>query len=84
MGLRDESLAANRLSLGTDLALPFNSVGPQQSSTSLTVIAEPEGSTPQIPRSWEPGSSLSIVSGYGLDNRTIGVRSPAEAKGFFL
>jgi hypothetical protein len=28
----------------------------------------------------EPGSSGSIVSGYGLDNRAIGVRPPAEAK----
>jgi hypothetical protein len=26
------------------------------------------------------GSSVSIVSDYGLDNRAIGVRSPAEAK----
>jgi hypothetical protein len=32
----------------------------------------------------EPGSSVSIVSGYGLDYRAIEVRSPAEAKGFFL
>jgi hypothetical protein len=30
----------------------------------------------------EPGSPVSIVSGYGLDDRTIGVRSPAEAKDF--
>jgi hypothetical protein len=29
------------------------------------------------------GSSVSTVSGYGLDDRTIGVRSPKEAKGFF-
>jgi hypothetical protein len=28
----------------------------------------------------EPGSSVSKVSDYGLDDRTIGVRSPAEAK----
>jgi hypothetical protein len=36
--------------------------------------------------SWlcEPGSSVSIVSGYGLDDRANEVRSPAEAKGFFL
>jgi hypothetical protein len=27
---------------------------------------------------------LSIVSGYGLDDRAIAVRSPAEVKGFFL
>jgi hypothetical protein len=27
-------------------------------------------------------SSVSIVSDYGLDDRTIGVRSPAEAKDF--
>jgi hypothetical protein len=32
----------------------------------------------------EQVSSVSIVSGYGLDNRAIAVRSPAEAKGFFL
>jgi hypothetical protein len=32
----------------------------------------------------EPDSSVSIVSGYRLDDRTIEVRSPAEAKGFFL
>jgi hypothetical protein len=28
------------------------------------------------------GSSVSIVSDYGLDDRVIGVRSPAEAKDF--
>jgi hypothetical protein len=33
-------------------------------------------------RSKEPGSSVSIVSDYGLDDRAIGVRSPAEAKDF--
>jgi hypothetical protein len=32
----------------------------------------------------DPGSSVSIVSGYGLDDRAIDVRTPAEAKGFFL
>jgi hypothetical protein len=32
----------------------------------------------------ESGSSVSIVSGYGLDDRTIKVQSPAETKGFFL
>jgi hypothetical protein len=32
----------------------------------------------------EPGSSVSMVSGYGLDNREIEVQSPVEAKGFFL
>jgi hypothetical protein len=32
----------------------------------------------------EPGSSVSIVSGYGLDDLAIEVRSPREAKGFFL
>jgi hypothetical protein len=30
------------------------------------------------------GSSVSTVSGYGLDDRSIEVRYPAEAKGFFL
>jgi hypothetical protein len=32
----------------------------------------------------EPGSSVSVVSGYDLDDRAIEARSPAEAKGFFL
>jgi hypothetical protein len=32
----------------------------------------------------ELGSSFSIVSGYGLDDQAIEVRSPVEAKGFFL
>jgi hypothetical protein len=30
----------------------------------------------------EPGRSVSIVSGYGLDDRAIEVRSPAGAKDF--
>jgi hypothetical protein len=30
------------------------------------------------------GSSASIMYGYGLDDRAIEVRSPAEEKGFFL
>jgi hypothetical protein len=33
-------------------------------------------------RSWS--SSVNIVSDYGLDDQAIEVRSPAEAKGFFL
>jgi hypothetical protein len=32
----------------------------------------------------ESGSSVCIVAGYWLDDRAIKVRSPAEAKGFFL
>jgi hypothetical protein len=32
----------------------------------------------------ETGSSVSIVSGYGLDDPAIKVRSPTEAKEFFL
>jgi hypothetical protein len=32
----------------------------------------------------EPGSSVSIVSGYGLDDWVIEVRSPAEKKELFL
>jgi hypothetical protein len=30
----------------------------------------------------EPGSSVSIVSGHGLDGRAIEVRSPTEARDF--
>jgi hypothetical protein len=30
----------------------------------------------------EPGSSVSIMSGYGVDDRAIEVRYPAEAKDF--
>jgi hypothetical protein len=32
----------------------------------------------------EPGSSVSTVSGYGMDDQAMEVRSPAQAKGFFL
>jgi hypothetical protein len=32
----------------------------------------------------ELGSSGSIVSGYGLDDRAVEVRFPAEEKGFLL
>jgi hypothetical protein len=32
----------------------------------------------------KPGSSVSIVSGYGLDDRAISIRSPAEAKGLYV
>jgi hypothetical protein len=32
----------------------------------------------------QPGSSVSIVSDYGLDDRATEIRSPSEAKGFFL
>jgi hypothetical protein len=31
-----------------------------------------------------PGSSVSIVSGYGLEDWAIEIRYPAEAKGIFL
>jgi hypothetical protein len=30
------------------------------------------------------GSSVNIVSGYGLDDRAIEVRSPAQVEGYFL
>jgi hypothetical protein len=33
---------------------------------------------------YEPGSSVSVVSGYGLDDRAIDVRSMSEKKGFLL
>jgi hypothetical protein len=32
----------------------------------------------------EPGGSVTIVSGYILDDGAIEVRPPAETKGFFL
>jgi hypothetical protein len=38
----------------------------------------------KVSSSGEPGSSVSTVSGYRLDDRAIEVRSPTEAKGFFL
>jgi hypothetical protein len=42
-------------------------------------------STEQVGRMLgELGSSVSIVSGYGLSYRVMEVRSPAEAKRFFL
>jgi hypothetical protein len=39
--------------------------------------------TPSSCKYGEPGSSVNVVSGYGLDDREIDVRSPAEAKEFF-
>jgi hypothetical protein len=39
---------------------------------------------PLVSVSSEPDSSVSLVSGYGLDDRATEVRSPAEAKGFVL
>jgi hypothetical protein len=33
-------------------------------------------------KQYEPVISVSIMSGYGLDDRAIGVRSPAGAKDF--
>jgi hypothetical protein len=36
----------------------------------------------QLTEHQEPGSSGSIVSDYGLDDRANGVRSPAEARDF--
>jgi hypothetical protein len=32
----------------------------------------------------EPGSSVSIVSCYGLDDWAVEIRAPSEAKGFLL
>jgi hypothetical protein len=32
----------------------------------------------------EPGSAVSTVAGYGLDDRAIEVRSPEEVKEFFV
>jgi hypothetical protein len=70
VGLHNSSVALNSLSVYTRTY----TVGSQ----SLVFLPEsrPVGS--------EPGSSVSIVSGYGLDDRAIKVQSPAEAKGFFL
>jgi hypothetical protein len=39
---------------------------------------------PFYARDGEPGSSVSIVPGYGLDDREIEVRYQAEAKEFFI
>jgi hypothetical protein len=36
----------------------------------------------KLPRFMSRGSSVSIVSDYGLDDRAIGVRSPEGAKNF--
>jgi hypothetical protein len=37
-----------------------------------------------VVESGESGSSVSVVSGYGLGDRAIEVRFPAEAKGFLF
>jgi hypothetical protein len=38
----------------------------------------------QVVRISYQGSAVSMVSGYGLDNWEIEIRSPSKAKGFFL
>jgi hypothetical protein len=40
------------------------------------------GTVMNMEEDYEPGSSVSIVSGYGMDDRAIGARSSAEAKDF--
>jgi hypothetical protein len=37
-----------------------------------------------VTQMWAGVAQVSVVSGYGLDDPAIEVRSPAEAKGFFL
>jgi hypothetical protein len=37
-----------------------------------------------LPALSEPGSLVSVVLGYGLDDRLIEVRFPAKAAGYFL
>jgi hypothetical protein len=48
----------------------------------INVLGFPFSNSRHVYESW--GSSVIIVSGYGLDDRVIEVRSLAEAKGFFL
>jgi hypothetical protein len=43
-----------------------------------------DGNNPFLRKLREPVSSVSIVSGYGLDDQTIEVLSPAEINGFSL
>jgi hypothetical protein len=57
----------------TCLWLCHGSLTDRQSSARISVT---------LSFSCEPGSSVSIVSDYGLDDRGIEVRSPAEAKDF--
>jgi hypothetical protein len=52
-------------------------------SVSVDIVRFSE-KTEVISLNGKPGSSVSIEFGYGLDDRAIEVRSPAEANGFFL
>jgi hypothetical protein len=45
-------------------------------------MSVPQFYQPSCPETAEPGSSGSIVSDYGLDDRSMGVRSPTWAKDF--
>jgi hypothetical protein len=65
------SLSTGRLVTGPHATLPELSLGTDVGFYTDISIAE-------------PGSSVSIVSGYGLDDRAIEVRCPTETKGFFL
>jgi hypothetical protein len=60
-----------------------------ESKVYKVLMGKTEGKRPlgKPMRRWEDssrGSSVSIVPGYGLDDRAIEVRSLAEAKVFFL
>jgi hypothetical protein len=48
------------------------------------IIVNPLHISSSSSKQGEPCSSVSIVSGYELDDRLIEIRSPAVAKGFFL
>jgi hypothetical protein len=56
--------------------------GPHNSMSSHDLYSTKHVYFPFVHLLDEPGSSVSIVSGYGLDDRTIEVQSPAGAKDF--
>jgi hypothetical protein len=61
----------------------------QRKALLLFIIIQKTGKTFQkqcmlLMRTMSRVSSFSMVSDYGLDDRAIEVRSPAEARGFFL
>jgi hypothetical protein len=57
-------------------------MGPTNTQLILVASKQRCGNTAVYLRSNEPGSSVSIVSGYGLDDQAIEIRYLAEARDF--
>jgi hypothetical protein len=71
------------LNFFTDIFVEVLCLGSKQPTAFTDVVGPPACTNCRhVVFAGEPGSSVSIVSGYCLDDRAIEVRSPEEAKDF--